>query len=81
MRQRVSIQEEPGRQQENRRLRVASTVAHESTLIAFHLLETSLVVRIFPSVLVEAGTENSSSHQFARQTITMFLKCHPSRSS
>ena len=31
------IQEEPGRQQENRRKRVAGTVAHQSTLSAFHL--------------------------------------------
>ena len=45
------IQEEPGRQQEKRRKRVAGTVAHQSTF-----LETSLVVRTFPSVSVEAGT-------------------------
>ena len=65
-----AVQEEPGRQQENRRKGVAVTVAHQSTLIAFHLSCDKLGGTYFPFGLRRGLTVHHiifSSHEFARQ--------------
>ena len=70
------IQEEPGRQQENRRKHVAGTVAHQSTLIAF-LRQAGWYVFLFSlgrdrdrsRPVWTVHQKILSSHKFARQPI------------
>ena len=76
------IQEEPGRQQENRRKRVACSVAHQSTLIAFHLSWALLGGTCFPFSLGRVcSSYNSFLTQLCSSTHHDVLECHSSQCS